>query len=356
MMYTPSATAHALTVTGPARLPIGEGHPISEPAGGRLWLLTTGGTISTTVDRKTGRSAPTLGADELRSLIVDELAGVELHAETIDSRPSWALSPAEMVAIARRARDLAREPETRGVVLTHGTTTLEYTAFLADALLDAETPVVLTGSMRKADQPDADGPRNLADAIAVARSDAARGNGALVVFAGRVIGAGRAWKSRRLDTDAFVDTGGDLGSVQDGNVRITPRTGRIRPFRGELEPRVGFIKVVPGMRPEPLEAIAAGMRGLVVEALPGVGGLPLELHQVLGAIARDMPVVVAPRSPFGALPDVPSGGTGEPLAGLPLLSVGSLTAEQAWLLLMLVLGEEQDADSARRRYREEVSH
>src|SRR3954452_15041539 len=148
-----------------------EGSRISEPSSGRLWLLTTGGTISTTVDRETGHSSPTLGADQLRRLVAATPGGFELRTATIDARPSWALSPAEMTAIARRARDLAREPETRGVVVTHGTTTLEYTAFLADALLDGDTPVVLTGSMRKADHPDADGPRNLADALTVAASD-----------------------------------------------------------------------------------------------------------------------------------------------------------------------------------------
>jgi L-asparaginase len=331
-----------------------EGNGIPEPAAGRLWLLTTGGTISTTVDPQTGHSAPTLGADDLRRPIERDHPGLELRAVAMDSRPSWALAPTEMLAIARRARDLARDAETRGVVVTHGTTTLEYTAFLADALLDRDSPVVFTGSMRKADHPDADGPGNLADAVAVAASDAARGNGALVVFAGRVIGAGRAWKARRLDPDAFVDTTGDLGTVRGGEVRISPRASRIGPLRGELEPHVGYIKVLPGMDPNLLHAHAQGMRGVVLEALPGVGGVPGELHDSLAAIAARMPVVVAPRSPFGVVPETPSGGTGEPLAGLPLLSPGALTAEQAWLLLMLVLGEEQDAESARRRYREEV--
>jgi L-asparaginase/Glu-tRNA(Gln) amidotransferase subunit D len=123
---------------------------------------------------------------------------------------------------------------------------------------------------------------------------------------------------------------------------------------GNLDSRVGFVKVVPGMPMGLLEAAADGMRGLVLEALPGVGGVPPELHDVLAAVAQAMPAVVAPRSPFGNLAEAPSGGTGEPLAGLPLLSAGPLTAEQAWLLLMLVLGEEQDAESARRRFGEEV--
>src|SRR5262249_39193988 len=154
------------------------------------------------------------------------------------------------------------------------------------------------------------GPRNLADAVAVAASPAARGQGGLVVFAGRVIAGGRAWKSRRLDSDAFVDTAGDLGTVRDGVVTISDRTGRIGPFRGDLEPRIAYVKIVPGMHAAAIEASAQDALGLVVEALPGVGGLPPTLHDSLARVAQRMPVVLAPRSPFGMVPETPSGGTG----------------------------------------------
>src|SRR3954467_4867790 len=85
------------------------GNGISDRSDGRLWLLTTGGTISTTVNRATGRSAPTLGPDALRELVERQHPGIELRADAIDARPSWALNPPEMLSIALRARDLARD-------------------------------------------------------------------------------------------------------------------------------------------------------------------------------------------------------------------------------------------------------
>jgi L-asparaginase/Glu-tRNA(Gln) amidotransferase subunit D len=94
--------------------------------------------------------------------------------------------------------------------------------------------------------------------------------------------------------------------------------------------------------------------GLVVEALPGAGGIPPGMLLALVDVARRLPVVIAPRAPFGRLPPNPTGGTGEPLADAPFLSCGPLTAEQAWLLLMLVLGEHPDTDAARARFENEL--
>jgi L-asparaginase/Glu-tRNA(Gln) amidotransferase subunit D len=109
-----------------------------------------------------------------------------------------------------------------------------------------------------------------------------------------------------------------------------------------------------------VEAVTADgeNRGLVIEGLPGAGGVPPAMIPAVAAAARRLPVVVASRAPFGRLPDIPTGGTGEPLRDLGLLSAGSLSAEQAWLLLMAVLGEADEAveeaatKSIRRRYAE----
>ncbi|MEA2622942.1 MAG: L-asparaginase [Chloroflexota bacterium] len=318
-------------------------------------LLSTGGTISTTTDAATGRSAPTLSAEALSRLLGETAGlpdGLAIAPEAIDNEPSWALDPERMARIARHARDAARDPDVRGVVVTHGTTTLEYTAFLVDLFLDSDTPVVLTGSMRKADAPDADGPANLRDAVRVAASEEARGAGALVVFAGRVIAAGRAWKARRLDPDAFVDLGGDLGRVTNRGVSLRPPQNRIGPLRGDVDPRVAFVKALPGLGPASVAAaVAPATRGIVVEGLPGVGGLPAGMREGLAAAAVEMPVVLASRAPYGRLPETPTGGTGEPLRDAGFLSAAALSAEQAWLLLMAVLAETSTPDEAKARFR-----
>jgi L-asparaginase len=309
-------------------------------------VLATGGTLATTT--RQGQSAPRLGAAELASSV--GVPGVALRPVDLMQVPSWAMDPATMASIARTARDHARSPDVSGVVVVHGTTTLEYTAFLTNLIVEGSVPVVFTGAMRRADHPEPDGPGNLADAVRVAMAPEARGSGALVVFAGRIIAGGRAWKAHRTALDAFVDLGGDLGRVSHGGVEL----GGPRPphptFSGRLETKVGYVKAVPGCDGATIDAaMVAGVRGLIVEGLPGVGGIPPHMRDALAAASARVPVVIASRAPYGAVPPEPTGGTGEPLVAFPLLSAGSLTAEQAWLLLMAALADGRDRAEAETR-------
>jgi L-asparaginase len=312
-------------------------------------LLTTGGTVSTTTTAG-GRSAPTLTGLELAAL--ERMPDIRIVAHELRREPSWALGPSDMAAIALAARDAARATQHGGVVVTHGTTTLEYTAFLADLVLDSDTPVVFTGAMRRADEADPDGPGNLRDAVRVSVWPSARGLGAFVVFAGHIISGQSAWTAQRVDGDAFIDGAGDLGRVSEGSVEIRRRVARRPLFSGRLEKRVLLLKAVPGGNGQPVDAaVASGARGLVLEGLPGSGAIPPAMLDAVARAAARLPVVVASRSPFGTLPEVPTGGTGEPLRGLDLLSAGSLTAEQAWLLLMASLGDGADDADGRSRFR-----
>ena len=324
------------------------------PGRGVIKLLATGGTIATTTDLATGRSAPSLSAGALAAGLGAAGDDLELVAEELTNSPSWALGPEQMAGIARAARDAARQPGVRGVVVMHGTTTLEYTAFLADLFLDVDTPVVFTGAMRRADDADPDGPRNLLDAVQVAASDEARGVGALVVFAGRILHASGAWKARRIDLDAFVDLRGQLGQISNGLIDLAPTSvavhRRPEPFAGQIDPNVALIKAVPGMGAWPLAVLPEEIRGAVVEALPGVGGIPPGMVQAVVEAAQRIPVVLASRAPYGRLPETSTGGTGEPLRDAGLLSAGSLTAEQAYLLLMAVLAETGSSEEAAARF------
>jgi L-asparaginase len=312
-------------------------------------LLTTGGTVATTTSSATGRSAPTASPEDLAALA--DSAGIRIQARSIRQQPSWALDPIAMAEIAIAARDAAREPGTDGVVVTHGTTTLEYTAFLTSLVADGATPVVFTGAMRRADDPDPDGPGNLRDSIGVAGSIAPKPAGVLVVFAGRIIAARRGWKARRVDVDAFLDTGAQVGSVVDGRVSLVGAAPRGAGFSGRLETNVAFLKVVPGLDGRAFERLLADdPAGIVVEGLPGVGGVPPGMQAGLIAATRDRPVVLASRAPFGRLPEVATGGTGEPFREADMWSAGDLTAEQAWLLLMAALGEGGSRDDVRARF------
>jgi L-asparaginase len=253
-----------------------------------------------------------------------------------------------MLAIATAARDAAREGSVDGVVVTHGTTTLEYTAFLSDLVADGGVPVVFTGAMRRADDPDPDGPGNLRDALRVAASPTARDLGVLVVLAGRVMAGRSVWKARRRDRDAFVDLAGDVGSLEGDRLTITRRPVQRAALSGRLAPNVAFLKAVPGADGTAIERmLQQSVAGMVVEGLPGAGGIPPRMQEAVITAAQEVPVVISSRAPYGRLPAEVTGGTGEPLAGGRLLSAGQLTAEQAWLLLMALLGEHSDPERAR---------
>lgn len=317
---------------------------------GFVRLLATGGTIAT-VTTSSGRTSPEVAAERLAAWVA--ATDVPVRAEQISQTPSWALGPAEMWALATRARDAAREPGCLGVVVTHGTSTLEYSAFFADLAHDGDPPIVFTGAMRRFDDPHSDGPGNLLAAVRVASAPDARGRGALACFAGDVLAARDVWKAERDAERAFLGLGGPVGTVIGTDVRFTRRTPRTRVFSGSIEAHVALVKAYPGADGSAIDAaVAAGTRGLVIEGMPGAGGIPPAMRDRLAAaVDRCSLVVLTSRAPFGRLPDA-GGGTGSPLTGLALASAGDLTAEKAWVLACVVLG---GAHSQAKRRFEEVS-
>jgi L-asparaginase len=316
-------------------------------------LLTTGGTIATVRDQAGRRTVPALRHDELARLATTG-DSVRIRATELLRLPSWSIGIDEMLAVARAVRDAVREEGVAGVVVTHGTTKLEYTAFLTDLVVDTGVPVVFTGAMRRADDADADGPVNLRDAIQVAAAPDFRECGVLVCFAGRVMSARSVWKRDRNALDAFEDLHGPVGRVSDGSLLVLRRpAGRRLVLDGRVERRVGIVKAWPDADGSVVEAlVGGGAVGLVVEALPGVGGVPPRMQPVLrDAAAANVMVVIASRAPVGHVPDPPTGGTGEPLLGQQLISAGNLTAEQAWVLLSLALGQYSDFDALQNVFR-----
>lgn len=314
-------------------------------------LITTGGTIATTT--KANRTAARLSANELiHRTVTDHDVDATVKIEEILQVPSWSLDARAMSQIAMTVRAAAREPEVSGVVMTHGTTTMEYSAYLADLFVDTDVPVVFTGAMRNADAPDADGPRNLADALRVAIHDGSRSIGVVVCFAGKVFGARDVRKNHREALDAF--TGGSLGTIGESGFNLVNQPRRPRIFKEPIEPNVGMVKAFPGCGRDQIDLlVAGGSRGIVVEGLPGSGGIPPEMQPGLrDAAQKGLPVVVASRAPLGRVPSPPTGGTEAPLQDMDLISAGDLTTEKAWVLLMAVLGETSDRQALRKIWHE----
>jgi L-asparaginase len=313
-------------------------------------LLTTGGTIATIKPHGEESSRPALDAADLSAAVGPDR--VVLRSRELLRVPSWTMDAGTMLDIAVAARDAALKPGVAGVVVTHGTTTLEYTAFLVHLIQQGMTPIVITGAMRRADDLHPDGPANLRAAVRVAASDEARGLGALVVFGGRILGGSTVWKAHRAALDSFRDLAGDVGRISDERMIVARRPSQGPGLSGRLDANVAFIKAVPGMDGRLVEAATIGAHGLVIEALPGAGGIPPAMLAPVALAARTMPVVVVPRAPFDRAASTPTGGTGEPLAMMDLLSPGRLTAETAWVLLMATLGETGDPGTAKTLFQE----
>lgn len=316
-----------------------------------ILLLTTGGTIATTYDAERDISRPSVSPDELKTLVGHDL---RIEASELLRSASWSLGPEQMSDIAHAASEATQRPDVTGVVVTHGTSTLEYTAFLTDLVVESPVPVVFTGAMRRADDPHADGPANLRDALVAAAAPETRGWGAVVCFAGQLLSARGAWKRHRTAVNAFEDTEGPLADVEEGKILVRRRpapTGQS--LAGRMVPGVALVKAYPGASGTVVEAlVASGAPGLVIEALPGTGGVPPDMQRAIREASLRVPVVIASRAPVGRVPDPPTGGTGEPLRDASLISAADLTAEKAWVLLSLALWGARDVAAVRRIFQD----
>lgn len=188
----------------------------------RVLVVTTGGTIAGT-RRPSGTVEPGLGPSELLGRI-PAAAYARCDVDPWLEIPSSAIRFDDMLALATRIRGALGDPDMAGVVVTHGTATLEQTAYFLDVTLDADRPVVLTGAMRNPTLPSDDGPLNLLNAIQVAACERARGLGVLVVMNGAIHCARDVTKMSSANAAAFQSPEfGPLGAVDEDHVFFARR-------------------------------------------------------------------------------------------------------------------------------------
>ena len=240
-------------------------------------VLGTGGTIAGTGASATSPidyRAAVLPVTQLLASI-PSLAGLPIRAEQLAQIDSRDMSATVWRALAKRCAELLAQPQVRGIVVTHGTDTVEETAFLLHQVLAADKPVVLTCAMRPATDLGSDGPQNLADAVAVANTRGAAG--VMLVCAGRIHDAVHVSKVHHYRLDAF-DSGdaGPIGFVEDGRVRLVRPWPPIVTGRGNPLARWQAAESEPAELPwvEILTSHACA-RGTVVQQLcdAGVAGI-----------------------------------------------------------------------------------
>jgi L-asparaginase len=307
----------------------------------RLVLFATGGTISMRQDLERGGAVPQMSGEE----IVAAVPGWDQHAR-LDVREFGRL-PGPHMTLAhmwdlRAAILTAIQQGAEGVVITHGTDTIEETAYLLDRSLPSEVPVAVTGAMRNSSELSWDGPANLMAAIKVCASPAARGRGTMVVMDERIVQGAEVVKTHTEEFGTFQSPNwGPLGIVDKGSV-LFYRESRRKPGLAPDYPGmpVDLIKIVAGADSRLVEAsLDSGARGVVLEAL-GRGNVP---PAVVPGIRRwadaGKPVVVTSRSLRGRVLDTYAyPGGGHELREMGVIFADHLTGQQARIELMLSLG------------------
>ncbi|MFF0307390.1 asparaginase [Streptosporangium sp. NPDC004379] len=316
--------------------------------GPRIRILTTGGTIASRPAPEGGVSVAVPG----HRLVTAAETAVTTEVREVMLEHSFNLTRARMLELAGRIVAEVRDPEVDGVVVTHGTDTMEESAYLLDLLLPPGSTVVFTGAQRHAAEPDGDGPRNIRDAVRVAADPAARGLGALVAMAGLVHAARHATKADTLAPEAFASPGhGPVGRVSGDRVRIAFHP--VRPAGFDLaemagpQPRVDIVPVHPDADGVQVAACAAaGARGLVVEALGAGNPTPGVLREIRSCVADGVTVLVTSRCARGPVTPVYGAGGGVDLAEAGAVFAGSLRAPKARVLLATALAAEPRPDRA----------
>ena len=313
----------------------------------RLALIHTGGTIASRPNPQgpgvTPQAAPHLPG----------MPGVQVQEYQPFNLPSPHITPAHMLQLSQLVTEVA--PGVDGVVITHGTDTLEETAFFLHLTLPAHIPVVLTGSMRHADEVSWDGPGNLLDAAQVALCEDTRRRGPLVVFGGDIFDARTVTKVHTSSVDAFGGYPGPIGRIDrvGESARVyyfaMPETRpTYRPSR--VDAHVEVLYAYAGWQGEGYAEAAARADGLVIAAL-GTGNLPPELLPLIEATKK--PVVLATRTHAGPiLPVYGYAGGGATLVQAGAIPASFLNAHKARLLLLLLLSLGLDTERVRQVFGE----
>lgn len=310
----------------------------------KIAVVFNGGTISMKVDERIKAAVPSLTGEEIMSMVtgIEEFAEVESY--NFSGMPSPHMSVETMLELSKFVEELLNREDIEGVVITHGTDTLEETAYLLDLTIKTEKVVVITGAMRSSSELGYDGPFNLAASICTAISEEAKGRGVLVCFNGELNSAKEVTKANSMALSAFrTPNFGPIGMVDNNKVlfyRNTPKTNtyKVKEIKGE----VALVKSVAGMDSSYIDfVIDKGDKGIVIEAM-GRGNVPPNMVTgIKRAIENNIPVVIVSRCFEGRVfESYGYEGGGKMLKDLGVIFGDTLQGQKARIKLMLAISAE----------------
>lgn len=338
----------------------------SKPGLPKVAIISTGGTIASRVDYKTGAVSPALTAGDLYQSVPELGEIAEIRTEILYSLLSENISPENWKSMAQSVYRQIKEGA-EGVVITHGTDTMGFTAAaLSFALQDLPVPVILVGSQRSSDRPSSDAYLNLKGAILAASSAPFAEVGVLMHSGisdnGLVIHRGtRVRKMHTSRRDAFKSVNSPPLAYMSGE-RIEaippfkPRSGGKMPaLKADFDPDVVLIKSFPGMPPDIFDPlIHRGFHGIVLEGT-GLGHVPDKIfHQVKRAVQAGITVVMASQCIHGRV-NMNVYSTGRELLSMGVIPAGDMLPETALVKLMWVLGQTTDKPRVRELFSSNIA-
>src|SRR5512139_2105940 len=234
-------------------------------------LIATGGTIAMKIDPVKKAPVPAISGEDLLSTVPDIAEVARVEVENLSNVPSDYMDPPRWIELQKAVAKALARPEAAGVIVSHGTDTLEETAYFLDLTVPGEKPVVLIGAQRNASERDFDGPRNLLNAARICVSPDARGKGSMIALNNQINAAREVTKTHTSDVETFKSGDfGFLGNADEDRViffRASVRRHYI-PLKVEKLPYVEIVPMYAGADGTLVKAaIAAGAKGLVIQAL-----------------------------------------------------------------------------------------
>ncbi len=313
-------------------------------------IISTGGTVASIIDYKTGAVHPAFTADDLLRANPELMQEANVKGEAILNILSENMKPEYWVKAARSIADEINQGA-YGVVLAHGTDTMHYTAAALSFILDTPVPVVLTGAQRSSDRPSSDAFLNLMASVTAAKSDLAEvtvcmhgtmNDSYSYLHRGTKV---RKMHTSRRDTFRSINTQ-PLAQIQNGRMEILDKTAWYRErsenevnLQDSLEPDVAFIKSYPGIGPEILDYhVDKGFKGIVVEGT-GLGHCPEELIPSLErATDSGIPLVMTSQCLYGRV-NMNVYSTGRKLLSAGMIPALDMLPETAYVKLIWTLGQ-----------------
>ncbi|MBN2363035.1 asparaginase [candidate division WOR-3 bacterium] len=306
----------------------------------KIYIIATGGTIQMRKETGKGVIPAYIGEDILKNLILPD-ENFKLEFDEFSNVPSPWIKPEDMMRISEKINSLALECD--GIVITHGTDTLEETAYFLSLTYDKDTPVVMTAAMRAPPDLGIDGPRNIHDSVMVALESSSIGRGVMVVINNSVFSPRDVTKVSTSNLAAFTSPEyGLLGTIDEKVIFFSKNVQRENIHANRP---VGPVDIIPAYSGADTRLISAsvdsGAKGLVLEAL-GRGNVPPGmLEGIFYSINKGLPVIVSTKVQNGRVAATYGyEGGGKHLAGMGCYFAGNLRANKTRIRLMLALGTE----------------